>query len=457
MATPKAALTRGNLGIPKLALIATFAIGVASSTMADVAELANLRQDSTVASGTAAKGLLVEQFSRFDPHYVRRRADLDKRLHEYAERIAQLESAGRALPCTHQIYDEAKWLAHYTAYWRRVERRLADLEASLAVADQTFATRQSPDDGAWGPCFEATFLRASATVEGLDVLRGKGMRPEFPITLEPTLKTSRQVVEGLANLIVSDIANFGIDFRAQLNSLVTTFTQGNFKPYWQEYASSEVRMLPRHRNPDGPSELRQRLKTFLDAWQDPDTGFWGAWYEVDGAIVCTTDLSITFHVVSYLRGQINLWPQLLATLRASKDEPYPYGWLHNGGYVNHNNYDVARILSYGWPHMSPRDRAFFNDELNAMLGWTLTRSLTEDGQFRRVPAFFESLSSDYYYGVAFLDVIGFWDPKKRFWTETEFTAAPEVCRRVRQSIEREGLVDATAVNVRERLEGYCPG
>jgi hypothetical protein len=66
------------------------------------------------------------------------------------------------------------------------------------------------------------------------------------------------------------------------------------------------------------------------------------------------------------------------------------------------------------------------------------------------------LSADYYYGVAFLDVIGFWDPKKRFWTEAQFPAAPEVCTRIRRGIERDALSDATAVHVRERVEALCP-
>jgi hypothetical protein len=51
---------------------------------------------------------------------------------------------------------------------------------------------------------------------------------------------------------------------------------------------------------------------------------------------------------------------------------------------------------------------------------------------------------------AFLEVIGFWDPQKRFWTESEFSTAPEVCGGVWMS-------DATALHERERLEAICPG
>jgi hypothetical protein len=409
-----------------------------------------------VASGTAAEDLLVHQFSRHDPNYVRRRAAFEERLDDNAKRIAQLEAGGRALPCTRQIFEEVGWLLHFTAYWQRVERRLADLEASYAVADQAFATRQSPDDGAWGACYEATFLKADATLAGLEVLAARGVPPQFAVTLEPTLQTSQQLVERAERLIVSDIASYGIDHRGELNSLATTFVRANYKRQLQDYAP-QVKMVLGHRNPGGPLELRQRLLALTDAWQDPDTGFWGAWYKVDGAVVRTIDLSIAFHIISYRRGKINYWPQVLRTLYAIKDAPYPYGWLYDGGYVNHNNYDVARILSYGWSHLSPQDQVLFRKELDAMLGWTLTKSLGDDGRFRSIPSFFESLSANYYYGVQFLDLLGFWDPQKRFWTESEFPTAPEVCMRIRRSMERDGLSDATAMDVRETLEAICPG
>src|SRR5262249_19513180 len=240
MTTPSFSPAWSRFAAQRLALVVLIAVGLAGTATADITELFMLRQGSTVASGTAAEALLVNQFSRYDPNYVRRRATFDESLHDNAERIAQLEAGGRALPCTRQIFQEVWWLVHYTAYWQRVERRLADLEASFAVADQAFATRQSSDDGSWGACFEATFLKAAATVEGLELLAGKGVPPEFAVTLEPTLQTSRQLVERAERLIVSDIASYRINRRAELNSLMTTFVRGNFKPHLQDYATSQV-------------------------------------------------------------------------------------------------------------------------------------------------------------------------------------------------------------------------
>jgi hypothetical protein len=443
----------------RLAPLATLLIVAiwAWPSRADIADLLVLRQNSIVVPGKKVKPLLVEQFTRYDPRYVERRAAFNERLNSIAERIAAAEADGRTLICTRQIYEEVKWLVYYTANAQQIERRFKDLEASFAVKDQSFAAQQSPDDGGWGACFQRPFLRVDATADGLDALHGKGVPPDFAITMAPALQTSVQVAERVVNLIVSDIAKFGINQRGELNSTVTTLVRGNFKPHWQDYLTTQVKMLPRHRNPAGPLELRERLRALFDAWQDPDTGFWGAWYRVDDRLVRTADLSITFHIISYRRGQINFWPQVLKTLRAIRDEPYPYGWLHDGDYVNHNNYDVARILSYGWAYMAPEDRPLFREQLRAMLAWTLSHSLTPEGSFRNVPTFFESLSADYYYGVAFLDVIGFWDPSKRFWTDEEFPNAPEVCQRIRQSVERTGLNDATLIDVRDRLQSICPG
>jgi hypothetical protein len=63
-------------------------------------------------------------------------------------------------------------------------------------------------------------------------------------------------------------------------------------------------------------------------------------------------------------------------------------------------------------------------EIDEMLHWTLTSSLQRDGSFKTVPSFFSSIGADFYFGVSFLQTIGFWDRKDRFWTERDFPEAP---------------------------------
>ena len=44
------------------------------------------------------------------------------------------------------------------------------------------------------------------------------------------------------------------------------------------------------------------------------------------------DLSLTFHIVSYLDGAVPDWPKLLDTTLAIKDRRYPNGWQSTIGY-----------------------------------------------------------------------------------------------------------------------------
>jgi hypothetical protein len=120
------------------------------SARADVADLPALRENSTVASGSTKKPLLVEQFVRHDPRYVERRATFNERLNVIADRIVAAEADNRSLVCTRPIYEEVKWLVYYTTYAQRIERRFKALEASFVVKDQSFAIQQSPDDGGLG-------------------------------------------------------------------------------------------------------------------------------------------------------------------------------------------------------------------------------------------------------------------------------------------------------------------
>ena len=64
-----------------------------------------------------------------------------------------------------------------------------------------------------------------------------------------------------------------------------------------------------------------------------------------GQLYKTADLGFTFHIISYLQGRVDHWPEIIETTLAIKDEPYPFGWKHEGELVNHNNYDVARSSS----------------------------------------------------------------------------------------------------------------
>ena len=46
----------------------------------------------------------------------------------------------------------------------------------------------------------------------------------------------------------------------------------------------------------------------------------------------------------------------------------------------------------------------------------------------------DSVEENTYFGAAFLSRIGFFDRKRRFWTQGEFTEAPEIRRRITRFI-----------------------
>jgi hypothetical protein len=68
------------------------------------------------------------------------------------------------------------------------------------------------------------------------------------------------------------------------------------------------------------------------------------------------DLSMTYHIVAYRRGDVQRWDKIFDTTLDIADQEYPYGWLQNGELTNHHAYDVARILKLGWNRVSERHR-----------------------------------------------------------------------------------------------------
>jgi hypothetical protein len=90
------------------------------------------------------------------------------------------------------------------------------------------------------------------------------------------------------------------------------------------------------------------------------------------------------------------------------------GWKPDADtqYSNHNNYVVSTILSLGWPRMPSARKDEARAESAGMLDWCLTEAV--DGS-----VFKNSEDSDldaYYFGVRFLDRVGFWDRSKRLWS-----------------------------------------
>jgi hypothetical protein len=105
--------------------------------------------------------------------------------------------------------------------------------------------------------------------------------------------------------------------------------------------------------------------------------------------------------------------------------------------------------------MSASQKQQARDAIREMLTWTLEESFNPDGSFKTDPTFFSSVSADYYFGVSFLDEIGFWNRDERFWTEEEFAGSDAICRRVKIRMTESTLDDPQARVALEKLNADC--
>ncbi|HMK67252.1 MAG TPA: hypothetical protein VK433_01795, partial [Stellaceae bacterium] len=223
----------------------------------------------------------------------------------------------------------------------------------------------------------------------------------------------------LRSLVVSRPAVDGIDRRKELN-----------------FATADLlRLIIRNRPPGYAWAPRTdaTVRAFIAEWQDPTTGFFGATYEVEGRRYSTTDLSFTFHMASYLDGKIGHWQEITETLLRIKDDLYPNGWLDPEGMTSHNNYDVATLFRFAWPELRPEQRQRAAAELGRMTDWCLTTAIAPDGTVVARAAG-ESLPNSYYFTLAFLDVIGYFDAKGRFWTDRDFPGSEAMTAKLKSHV-----------------------
>lgn len=320
------------------------------------------------------------------------------------EEMTKRQDDGEDVSCSLQIYREAHWLVNYTADAERAQQRVEALRDSLQQKDQSWARAQSADDGSWGPCYDAWIYRLWSSVDPLKQLRAEGRKPQYPLAFLDRVDTPGELTALLDEFLTSDIDAGDNNRRRELNLLVTSMGQLLLLPELAE-------MLP-------DSYPRERMKTaflnYLDGrWQNPSTGYWGAWYLQDGELIKTDDLSLTFHIVSYRKGDLLRLKELVDTTFSLRETRYPYGWQDRGTTNNHHNYDVATILRYGWDEMSIMQKVRAAAEINIMLARCLR--LTIDGRGAFYSDAYDNVGDAWYFGVSFLDTVGYFDPEKRFW------------------------------------------
>jgi hypothetical protein len=358
-----------------------------------------------------------EQFVTFDPHYKEAQAERVARTRLLGKQVLEREATGQNVELSYQILFEIIWRLTQTADFKRLDQRLDDLQASLAHPEHEMeAEEQDPADGSWGRGYTEWFLKLSATWDHHD------QETRIPLRFLDKVNSPEKLTDYLTALSVSDIARTGVDHYREFNEALSCF----------------ARMIPRDR-PKGYVYDPKLKETFMDLllhrFRNPATGYWGESYVQDGHVQFIDDLSITFHTITYLHGNVSDLDKVAATTLAIKDLDFPVGWLYKGQYWNHNNLDVVGILQYSWPHASAAQKKALAIELNKMLRWTVDESLQPDGSFKRVEAD-GSVEEKTHFGAAFLARVGYFDKSKRFWTDQDFPEAEGVRQRIIGFIEK---------------------
>jgi hypothetical protein len=314
------------------------------------------------------------------------------------------EVQGRDTSALRQAIGELKWRLQYTGDATAAALTL-DRVRILAASPPT-ASPARDEYGSFGIGTTVWFLKLAASVDAL--LDDGFAAGDLPSCFLDRVNDPLRLEDYLSSLRVSRPGEDGVDCRKELN-----------------LATADLVRLILRRRPSGYSwdpRLEAVIRRFVAQWQDPATGFFGADYKIDGERWRTVDLSMTFHMARYLDGGIGYWPQLIDTLLLIRDDRYPNGWLDEDGLTSHNNYDVAVLIALGWPQMSPLQRAGAGAELARLVEWCRDTAIAPDGTVV-ARAQGESLPESYYFTIAFLDTVGTFDARKRFWTDRAFAGA----------------------------------
>ncbi|HEY1260267.1 MAG TPA: hypothetical protein VGF34_13550 [Stellaceae bacterium] len=343
------------------------------------------------------------------------------------------EACGRDTSYLRQALAELRWRFEYTADLAGAERTF-DRIVRTAARSGLPSVSAAGGEGGFGIGTEVWFLEIDASVDHW--LAAAALADGTPPRLLDRVNDPDRLISYLDGLLVSRLDRDAVDHRKELN-----------------FATANLVRLILQRRPVGypwHPRLEPAIRSFIADWQDPATGFFGAGYELDDRCFRTADLSMTFHMARYLDGDIGYWPQLVDTLIGMREARYPNGWLDEAGMTSHNNYDVAVLFRLGWDKISAEQRRRAQHELAHLTDWCLTNAIAADGTIA-LRAASESLPESYYFTIAFLDTVGFFDPAKRFWTDRPFAGAAEVKAQLETGLSHLDPAQPMARMARERL------
>ncbi|MGA7752125.1 MAG: hypothetical protein WCB05_04820 [Candidatus Sulfotelmatobacter sp.] len=399
-----------------------------------LATLASAQTPQQLALDRDAAFLLERDFTAFNPHYKEEHESRVTRTTALAKQMYEQEAKGGKNACGHQILFELGSLLISSGDFKLIDARLHDLEANIGHS----SSDKQDAGGMWGACYQEWYLKLYATYDHLEAAAGDDPAPHpFPAFLAP-VSTPEKLAAYLDPLSVSDVRHTGVDHEREFNETLATLLQ------------MIVRRKPQNYSVD-PALREALLDRVLHRYRNSETGYWGERYRRDGREDFPDDLSMTFHVISYLKGKVPDMPHVVDTTLAIKDFSYPAGWLWKGQFWNHNNMDVVALFHYGWAEASASQKKTMATEIDRMLTWCLHDSLQPDGSFK-VHIADGSIEDAEYYGTSFLARIGYFDPAQRFWTNRDFPESLEVKKRILGFVGSHKGSGPTGDNYRSTLE-----
>lgn len=371
-------------------------------------------------------------FIAYNPEYRQLKRQHRGQLNALQAEMISEQKRGRKTHCARQVFLEAKWYLHYTAHFDKTAERIETLRTMLKQPKDPHDGWQLESDGSFGCCSTLWFKKLDVTTDKLITMAQAWKEPKYPVKLLEEINSPEKLTAYLDSILISDVGKTGRDHRYEHNSALSSLTRYIcWEGTWEELPI-KFRLHPK---------LRETLIDYEDnKLQDPQSGYWGAWYRTrEGQIVKTADLSHTFHIVHFRHGQVERWPAIIATTLAIKDREYPNGWLEDGKMTNHHNYDVALLLHLGFEHGTADQKKQIAAEVQRMLDFCLKETLLADGSFATGDE--DTLGAAFYFGVAFLHEVGYFSKVNRFWTEKEFPEAAASNDRISGRIRALGLDD----------------
>jgi len=325
------------------------------------------------------------------------------------------------------IYREIRWRLNFTSDVQATRARLEDLRQSLKQPElQKQADEQQASDGSWGLGINEWYLRLYYSVEAIeDKLQGK--IPPYPLSFLDRVNSPEKLTAQLDSDLHNDFTKTGVFNREETD----------------ETFSAMARLLLETDNPPYAfhPQLKDALRDFVKRWQNPATGCWGQWLvDRHGRIWKMDDVGMTFHVISDLHGQVQHVDMVAKRLLELDQLNFPAGIRMDDHYENHLNWDAVKIYRTAWPTLDAATRDRVRDEISRMLDWCLANSLQPDGSFK-TSAMDDTLVDACTYGDCFLNEIGFYDSKNRFWTDRNFPDAEVIHERIKAKLKTLGHGD----------------